>query len=385
MGVLSRFLNRSPTQTRIKMITEHGNGFYSWNGKLYESDVIRSCIRPYSKAVGKLVGKHLRDTEKGLQVNPDLNIKLLLQEPNPYMTGQMLLEKLAIQLKLNNNAFAYIVRNDLGYPIEVYPIVCSGAECIYTADAELYIKFVIPNGNIVQFPYQNIIHLRQDYNGNDVFGESPAKALTKLMDITTTTDQGIVKAIKNGAVIRWLLKFESVLRPEELKQKTQDFAESFMNVEKSTGVAGIDNKMSATQVTPNDYVPNAAQTDRTTARIYNFFNTNEKIVQSKYDENEWNAYYEAEIEPIAMQLSNEFSRKFFSRRERSFGNKIIFECNNLQYASMQTKLNLLQMVDRGALTPNEWRQVLNLAPIDGGDVVIRRLDTAPTTQKKEGE
>ena len=385
MGVLSRFINRSPTKTRIKMITENGNGFYSWNGKLYESDVIRSCIRPYSKAVGKLVGKHLRDTEKGLQVNPDLNIKLLLQEPNPYMTGQMLLEKLAIQLKLNNNAFAYIVRNDFGYPIEVYPIVCSGAECIYTADAELYIKFVMPNGNIVQFPYQNIIHLRQDYNGNDVFGESPAKALTKLMDIATTTDQGIVKAIKNGAVIRWLLKFESVLRPEELKQKTQDFSESFMNVEKSTGVAGIDNKMNATQVTPNDYVPNAAQTDRTTARIYNFFNTNEKIVQSKYDENEWNAYYEAEIEPIAMQRSNEFSRKFFSRRERSFGNKIIFECNNLQYASMQTKLNLLQMVDRGALTPNEWRQVLNLAPIDGGDVVIRRLDTAPTTQKKEGE
>ena len=93
MGALSRFLNRSPTKTRIKMITERGNGFYTWNGKLYESDVIRSCIRPYSKAVGKLVGKHIRESEKGLQVNPDLNIKLLLQEPNPYMTGQMLLEK----------------------------------------------------------------------------------------------------------------------------------------------------------------------------------------------------------------------------------------------------------------------------------------------------
>lgn len=384
MGALSRFLNRSPTKTRIKMITERGNGFYTWNGKLYESDVIRSCIRPYSKAVGKLVGKHIRESEKGLQVNPDLNIKLLLQEPNPYMTGQMLLEKLAIQLKLNNNAFAYIVRNDFGYPIEVYPIVCDGAECIYTSDAELYIKFVMPNGNIAQFPYRDIIHLRQDYNENDIFGESPAKALTKLMDISITTDQGIVKAIKNGAVIRWLLKFESVLRPEELKQKTQDFAESFMNVEKSTGVAGIDNKMSATQVNPNDYVPNAAQNDRTIARIYNFFGTNEKIVQSKYDENEWNAYYEAEIEPIAIQLSNEFSRKFFSRRERSFGNQIVFECNNLQYASMQTKLQLLQMVDRGALTPNEWRQVLNLAPIDGGDQVVRRLDTAPVKQK-EGE
>ena len=33
------------------------------------------------------------------------------------------------------------------------------------------------------------------------------------------------------------------------------------------------------------------------------------------------------------------------------------------------------MVDRGAMTPNEWRAVLNMAPIEGGDEPIRRLDT----------
>ena len=244
----------------------------------------------------------------------------------------------------------------------------------------------MPNGNIIQFPYSDIIHLRQDYNENDVFGENPSKALTQLMNVVTISDQSIISAVKNSAVIRWLLKFNQTLRPEDIEANTKKFAESFLDTSKNgTGVAGVDSKADAIQIKPDNYVPNASQTDRTTLRIYNFFNTNEKIVQSKYDENEWNAYYEAEIEPIAIQLSNEFSRKFFSRRERSFGNKIIFECNNLQYASMQTKLNLLQMVDRGALTPNEWRQVLNLAPIDGGDVVIRRLDTAPTTQKKEGE
>lgn len=385
MKIFDKFLNRSPTGTRIKMVTERGNGFYSWNGKLYQSDIIRSCIRPYSKATGKLVSKHIRATDNKLQVNPDLNIKLLLAEPNPYMTMQMLIEKLAIQLKLNNNAFAYIVRNDFGYPIEVYPIVCNGAECIYANDAQLFIKFTMPNGTLIQFPYSDIIHLRQDYNENDVFGESPAKALSQLMNVVTISDQSIISAVKNSAVIRWLLKFNQTLRPEDIETNTKKFADSFLDTEKNgTGVAGVDSKADAVQIKPNDYVPNALQTDRTVARIYNFFNTNEKIVQSKYDENEWNAYYEAEIEPIAMQLSNEFSRKFFSRRERSFGNQIVFECNNLQYASMQTKLNLLQMVDRGALTPNEWRQVLNLAPIDGGDQVIRRLDTAPIKQK-EGE
>ena len=39
-------------------------------------------------------------------------------------------------------------------------------------------------------------------------------------------------------------------------------------------------------------------------------------------------------------------------------------------------MNLVQMVDRGALTPNEWREALNLHPIEGGDEPIRRLDTA---------
>ena len=105
------------------------------------------------------------------------------------------------------------------------------------------------------------------------------------------------------------------------------------------------------------------------------FNTNEKIVQSSYTEDEWNAYYESEIEPLAMQLSSEYTRKIFTRRERGFGNKIIFAANNLQYASMRTKLGLLSMVDRGAMTPNEWREVLNLPPVEDGDKVIRRLDT----------
>ncbi len=47
---------------------------------------------------------------------------------------------------------------------------------------------------------------------------------------------------------------------------------------------------------------------------------------------------------------------------------------------VKAKLNLLQMVDRGALTPNEWRRAFNLAPVDGGDKPIRRLDTQPVNQ-----
>jgi len=123
--------------------------------------------------------------------------------------------------------------------------------------------------------------------------------------------------------------------------------------------------------------------DRTIQRIYSFFNTNEKIVQSKYNEDEWNAYYESEIEPLAMQWSLETTRKIFTRNERSFGNKIIYTANNLQYASMSTKLGLVAMVDRSAMTPNEWREVLNLPPTEDGDKPLRRLDTVQVNEIEE--
>ncbi|MBN1079220.1 phage portal protein [Clostridium botulinum] len=376
MNIFRRFFNRSPSKTRFELIEDKGNGFYTWNGNIYKSDIVRACVRPKVKAIGKLIPQHLRNNkEDGFIVNPEVYIKFLLEEPNPYMSGQVFLEKMAMQLALNNNAFALIVKDENGYPIEMYNIQCSGVEAIYDNIGLLHLRFYNSNGKTVTYPYTDIIHIRQDINENDIFGESLRDALLPLMNVITTTDQGIINAVKNGGIIRWLLKFNQALRPEDIKKQTDEFTESFLSSTKSGGAAGIDTKVDATQVDPKDYVPNAAQMDRTTKRIYSLFNTNEKIVQSNYKEDEWNAYYESEIEPLAMQLSNEYTRKIFTRRERGFGNKIVFTANNLQYASMSTKLELRSMVDRGAMTPNEWREVLNLPPVKDGDKIVRRLDT----------
>lgn len=376
MGFIKNLFNRNVTKTRFEMIEDRGNGFYAWNGSIYKSDVVRACIRPKVKAIGKLIPQHIRNNSvEEFKVNPEPYIRFLYEEPNPYMSGQVFREKMATQLALNNNAFALLVRDENGYPMEMYNIPCVGVEAIYNSQGELFLKFTNKNGKIVTYPYTDIIHLRQDINENDLFGDSPREALLPLMEIVSTTDQGIVKAIKNSAVIRWLLRFRSNMRPEDVTQKTNEFVNNFLDVSNSVGAAGVDTSTEAEQIKPNDYVPNAAQIDRTITRIYNFFNTNEKIVQSKYTEDEWNAYYESEIEPLAMQWSNEDTRKLFTRRERGFGNKIIYSANNLQYASMSTKLGLQAMVDRGALTPNEWREVLNLPPVADGDKPLRRLDT----------
>lgn len=391
LGLFDRIFGKKepPTTTRYELISDTSNGFFLWNGNMYESDIIRSCIRPKAKAVGKLVAKHIRDNATGFKINPDVSIRFLLEEPNPFMTGQMLQEKLSTQLELNNNAFALIKRDEFGYATEIYPIPCVSLEAVEGPMGDLFIKFYFRNGKNMTIYYGDIIHLRKDFNESDLFGDHPGKALTNLMDIVTTTDQGIIKAIKNGAIIKWILKFKSVLKKEDVELQVSEFANNYLSIENAAngGAAYTDPRYDLEQVEPKSYVPNAEQMKETTQRIYSFFNTNEKIIQSKYSEDEWNAYYESEIEPLAMQLSGEYTRKLFSRTERGHGNKIIFEASSLQYASMSTKLNLVQMVDRGSLTPNEWRAVLNLGPIEDGDKPIRRLDTALVNDKgdKGGE
>ena len=371
----------------VQLMQEQGTRYMAWNGKVYESDIVRACLRPKVKAVGKLVGKHIResilpDGSRSIAVNPAPGIRRLLEEPNPLMTGQVLQEKLATQLCLNNNAFALIMRDDMGLPVAIYPLLPQTVEAIWSADGTLALRMQMPNSKIFTFDYRDILHLRQDFNEDDIFGTPIAPALAPLLNVVTTTDQGIVNAIKNSSVVRWLLKFTNSLKPSDLKKQAQDFADTFLATSGGTGVAAVDSKAEALQIDPKDYVPNAEQMDRTTLRIFALFNTNAKIVNSSRSEDEWEAYFDAEVEPVLRQLGGEYTRKLFTLRERGFGNRIVFEASSWDGASLTTKLNLMHMVDRGAMTPNEWRLAFNLAPVPGGDVPIRRLDTA---EVREGE
>lgn len=367
--------------TVYKMAQIVGDSFV-WNDNVYKSDIIMSAIRPYVNAIGKTVPKHIQQVtsqngERDIRVNPEPYIRFLLEEPNPTMTGQKFREWLATCLKINNHAFALIVRDENSLPVAMYPIKATMAAAEYDNAGNLYIRFFMPNGKNFVFAYSDLLHLRGDAGmGSDFWGGSKVEQLLPLMEQIGTIDRGIISAIKSSAVIRWLLKYHNNIRDDDLRKNAQTFAEQFLQTEESFGVAAIDSKAEAQQIKPNDFVPNADQTDRTIKRFYAALNTNEKIVTSAYTEDEWNAYYEAQIEPDVIQLGLEYTRKLFSRKKRSYGNEIVLEASNLATASMKTKLELRQMVDRGAMTPNEWRSVMNLAPLPGGDKPIRRLDTA---------
>lgn len=397
MNVFTRFKNffkdRNPTETVVKLVRESGNGVYTWSGELLDSGDVRAMVRPFTQAAGKFDAKHIRatvekDGKTDIKVNPEPYIRILLAEPNPIMTGAAFRQRLAWQYMLKNNAFAYIVRDANGFAIQMYPLEWTSVEALLDENRQLYLRFNLQTGKQAVISYEDVIHIPRDVGGNELFGRPNQKALETLMEVAEASDRSIIQAVKNGGVIKWLLKYTRGMKPEDLRARAKEFAKSFLDTENtedgSIGVAATGADAEAKQVEPHDYVPNAMVMSAVNKRLMAYFGTNEKIINSSYTEDEWNAYFENVIEPFAQAMAEEFTRKLFSRWERNRGNRITMDSTSLQYASMASKLNLVQMVDRGALTPNEWRQILNLSPIEGGDKPIRRLDTQVVKEGGKG-
>lgn len=363
-------------QTQLKMLNGYAPSFTAFSGDAYDSDIVRAAVDAIARNAAKLKAKHIRRVNGQVQETSSYIEKMLSLRPNPYMDAYTFLYKVVTQLYLQNNAFIFIDIDRITKQIRgFYPVHAHTTEFLEYEGA-IYAKFHFMGGQQVVLPYEDLIHLRRFFYKNDLYGEPSDRALTPTLQLIKTTDEGIMNAIKSSAYLRGILKFTSMLKPDDMKRQRDFFIRDYLDIANNGGVAATDAKMEYVPLNNDPKMIDDKQMEAIKRKVYNYFGVNEKIIQSNYTEDEWNAFYESTIEPLAIQMSLEFTSKVFTDNEKNRGNEIFFESNRLQYASMTTKLNLMQMVDRGAMTPNEWRAAMNLPPIEGGDVPIRRLDTA---------
>lgn len=383
--IFGRF-RRPPRQYRAFELLSGNNTLSTWLPRdPYASDVARTAIHTIASQAAKLRPIHIRRTPQGIAEQNSQIARILQLEPNPYMNGYDFLYRVVTILLEQNNVFILPIWDEEGNLVELYPIPKS-AVTLHDVQGDLLVEFDFVGGKHAFVPYGELIHLRRHYNKNDIFGESNAGPLLTTLELLHTTDQGIKNAVRSSAKLRGILRFtQSMLKPDDIKKERDRFVQDYLTLNNDGGVAALDAKA---EYIPLDHEPklvNAAQMQYIEDKVYKYFGLSRAIVQNDYKEDQWSAFYEGVLEPLAIQLSLEFTRKLFTPREIGHGNEVVFQADRLQHASMSSKLALVSMVDRGALTPNEWREVLNLPPIDGGDDPIRRLDTRPTVQTDSEE
>ena len=383
MGVLQNiFRNTKIVQkySRWKELGTYNSIFSSFGQDIYKSELVRSCIRPLAEHTSKA---NVKCTDKRIE-------KLLNVNPNMYMNGKDMLYKVRTKLEIKNTAFIYISRDEIGKVVSFYPVPYSYFEAVEYLNG-LFIKFYFAGSETrsIVLPWEDLAVVRKDYNESDISGDENTPILN-MLELINTTNQGIANAVKATANLRGILKStKAMLAPEAIKEQKEQFVKDYLNLENEGGIASLDSTQEFTPITMSPTITNYSQMKEFRENVYRYFGVNDSIIMSDYTESQMEAFYESRIEPFLVALSLELTRKIFTKREQGFDNHIVYESNRMQYASNATKLAMVALVDRGALTPNEWRQIFNLAPVDGGDVPIRRLDTAavdvPVEEVKEEE
>lgn len=345
--------------TQWREVGAYQSTFSPYNGQLYANETCRSCIRTLSEHTSKA---------NAIVTGNDVRLQKLIQlRPNMYMNGKDFLYKVRTLYEIHNTVFIYINRDDAGRCISLYPVPNCSSEAV-ESDGMLFIKFYLPNGTIMVAPWDDLAVLRKDYNTSDIFGDSNS-AINTSLDLLNTTNQGMANAIKSTANLRGILKSSKAMLTEgDIKKQKDQFVADYMAMTNSSGIAMTDSTVTFTPITLQPAIANYKSIEELRNNIYRYFGMNEKAVTSQLVSDDWEAFYEAQIEPFLIAFGLELTYKIYTERQRGYGNQVVFESNRMQYMSMSDKLALVQMVDRGAMNANQWRQIMNMSPVPGGDV-----------------
>jgi hypothetical protein len=373
MGLFDKIFKRPEPeniQGFFKMLSAYSPVFRSYEGGVYEMELTRAAIHAFATHCSKL------KPEIAGPARPDLNRKMQYA-PNPYMDTTKFLYRLATIFMVHNTAFIIPLYADdmetiTGY-IPVIPQTCE----IVESRGEPYLRYTFGSGQRASIEFWRVGILTQMQYSSDFFGEDN-QALSPTMNLLETQKTGITEGIKQSAHIRFLARFANVLKKEDIAAERARFIEENLGPANNSGVMMFDNKYSdVKQIDSRPFVVDAEQMNQIKNNVYNYFGTNEKILQNNYNEEEFNAFYEGKIEPWAIQLGLTMSNMTFSQKEISFGNQFMFSSLRLQYASNTTKLAVSQQLfDRGILSRNEIREIWQLPSLPDGDKYMIRLEYA---------
>lgn len=375
MSIFDKLFNRKKTVTKAQFVREPAVGFSTYGGDAYSNDIFREAVDAIARNAGKLKGSHVISYADHDRIDGDCKINRLLQvRPNRYMSAYDLLYKLTTRLFLYNNAFAYLDRDERGNLRAIYPITATHVNILSDAAGSLFCGFLLRSGKEVVLPYEDVIHLRRFFNESEILGEDNS-AISPGIELAQTQNDGVTSAIRVGASIRGILSFTQIMSPSKLKEEKDAFVKDYLELGNDGGVIATDQKMTYTPIESKPVILDADQAREVKTKIYNYLGLTESIVNSSYTEDEYAAFYESTLEPIAIALSQEFTAKVFSDRAQSFGNSIIFESGRLQFTSNRTKVDLIaQLAPYGLLTINQALEILNLPSVEDGDKRLQALN-----------
>lgn len=366
MGLFEKIFGSRKEQTLtpdsfFQTLNAYVPAFSSWQGGIYESELVRSAINAKAEHISKMSVKIDGSAQKTLQTK-------LRAAPNEFQTWSQFLYRLSTILDVNNTAFIVPVVNRYDETTGIFcvlPLYCELVEY----NSVPYLRYQFGSGNTASIELSRCAIMTKYQYRNDFLGETN-NALDKTMDLIEIQNQGIKEGVKSSATYRFMAKLSNFAKPDDLAKEQERFNEKSMK--KGGGMLLFPNTYGdVKQIESKPFVVDADQMKVIQTNVYNYFGVNEKIMQNSANAEELDAFYNGSLEPFAIQLSEVLTKMLFTLREQASGAKVTVTSDRLQYMSVASKINLISTLgDRGMLTINEARKLLNYDEVDGGDAMM---------------
>ncbi len=363
MGLFDKLFPRATAakqaQEYFKTLTAYRPTFTSWNGCIYESELVRAAIDVIARHNSKLAVTFTGTAQRSLQARMKL-------APNEWQTWSQFLYRLTTILLNQNNAFLVPTYNQFGEVTGVYPVLPSRCE-IVEADNVPYLRYTFSTGDkaVIELSLCGIMN-RFQYS-DDFFGEGNG-ALIPTMELVHARNQAIREGIINANTFRFMARLSNFTKPSDLRKEALRFSQENFAQDDGGGLLLFPNTYSdIRQIDSKPYVPDAEQMNAIEKNVFNYFGVNEAVLQNSATDEQLDSFFNGAIEPFAVQLSEVMTRMFFTQREQAVGNRVLVTANRLQYMSTKHKIEMAQQLgDRGMITIDEIRALFNYEPLGDG-------------------
>jgi hypothetical protein len=155
-------------------------------------------------------------------------------------------------------------------------------------------------------------------------------------------------------------------------------------MENGDGIGALDSKCEFVSTKVEPYSIDSRNQLIANKSIYAYFGVSEAILTGEFNEEKFNAFYSQTIEPIGIQISEEFTRKIFNENEINAGKSIVMSASRLTFANNSTKMTICKDgLGLGLFTVNECRDIFDFEPVEGGDKRLVSLNYVDADKQNE--
>lgn len=380
MGLFDKLFHKPPAKRKFAPTMDGFMPIYTQFGtNIYASDVVQQALKCIVDEMKKLNPTHVR--YKGSDPVPvKSTVQDVLDEPNPLMSTNEFLEKVCYLLLMNYNAFViptYYTWTDektdektgfeRRYYESLYPINPTQVDFIEDASGRLFVQFWFMNGENTTIPYDDVIHIRYNYSvnqymGGNIIGQPDHAALIKTLQLNEQLLQGVAKAMNASYAVNGVVKYNTLIDDGTVEKNLKELERKLQNSE--SGFLPLDLKAEFTPLERKSEIVDDKTLKFIDEKILRHFGVPLAILSGDFSKETYESFFQKCLEPLSKAISQAFTKKLFTSREKAFGNRVELYPADLIFMTITQKIEMVNLLSpTGAMYENEKRVTFGLRPL----------------------